>query len=200
MAIRYKYQDNVYNSLDEIREHIWQTNHIVFGKADTVEEFADWSYTVTKEEYDPMDEMELEALRKYVNQAKEIAFNEYSTSKYTYIDSSLGFPVNANDVANRNIEACILQVTKQANTLTEEGKMPFNCFDNEIRPLSKEELETIQLEVSENGTRAYGVKWVYETQIQAATTNAQLKALYQAGFDFRPDSQKEATEVTDSES
>lgn len=191
MEKRYKFNEQVFSSLDEIRDDIWQREHVVFGEADTVEAFAKWGYTVTEEEYDPFDEMDLEALRTYVNMAKDQAFNEYSTSKYTYIDSSLGFPVNANDVAFRNIEGCILQAEKGSATLTAEGMVPFNCFDNEIRPLTKAQLEQIQLEVSENGTRAYGVKWAYEQQIEQAATNAQLKGLMDAGFDFRPDSQKE---------
>ena len=58
--------------------------------------------------------------------------------------------------------------------------------------LTAAQLTQLKLEVSENGSRAYGVKWTYRQQIDSINDKEQLKELYRNGqWNFRPDSQKE---------
>ena len=113
----------------------------------------------------------------------ESAFDSYRESKNTYINSSLGFKANANVTAYNNVDGILLQAQMGASTLS-EGKVAFMDFDNQVQMLDADQLKILKLEISENGSRAYSLKWQYRTQIEQAQTNAQLKELM--AFNFNP--------------
>ena len=182
MAIRYLYNDQKYTSLWSLRQAIWANEHKAYGNPVTQEEFNEIGINVTVEEYDPLDEMDLEALRARCLSILEQQFTSYRNASTTYINSSLGFKANANITAYNNVDGILLQAQMGASTLS-EGKVAFMDFDNQVQMLDADQLKTLKLEISENGSRAYSVKWQYRTQIEAAQDRATLKGLMTFKFD-----------------
>ena len=195
MAIKYKYNNQEYFSLKQLRDAIYSIENKLYGNPKTQEEFTELGLEVEVIEFDPLDDLTVEQLRNNCQVAMNAAFTAYRNSSKTYIDSSLGFPVNANEVAYQNIDGCLLQAQQGSASLSEEGKVAFTDFNDNLQMLTAEQLTQLKLEVSENGSRAYGVKWTYRQQIDALEDKEQLKELYRNGqWDFRPDSQKESKE------
>lgn len=184
MATRYLYNSQKYTSLWSLRQAIWKNEHKVYGNPTTQEEFQEIGLNVTVQEYDPLDEMDLEQLRARCLSLLENQFTQYRNASTTYINSSLGFKANANVTAYNNVDGILLQAQMGAATLSEDGKVAFMDFDNQVQMLDADQLKTLKLEISENGSRAYGLKWQYRTQIEAAQDNATLKNLMT--FNFNP--------------
>lgn len=193
MATRYLYNDQKYTSLWSLRQAIWTNEHKVYGNPTTQEEFQEIGLAVTVETYDPLDEMDTEQLRARCLSILEQQFTTYRNSASTYINSSLGFKANANVTAYNNVDGILLQAQMGASTLSEDGKVAFMDFNNEVQMLNADQLKTLKLEISENGSRAYGVKWQYRAQIEAAQTNAELKNLMV--FNFNPPADEGASEA-----
>ena len=184
MATRYLYNDQKYTSLWSLRQAIWKNEHKVYGNPTTQEEFQEIGLNVMVENYDPLDEMDTEQLRARCLSILEQQFTTYRNSSNTYINSSLGFKANANVTAYNNVDGILLQAQMSASTLSEDGKVAFMDFNNEVQMLNADQLKTLKLEISENGSRAYGLKWQYRAQIEAAKDNATLKNLMV--FNFNP--------------
>lgn len=200
MAIKYKYNNQEYYSLKQLRDAIYSIENKLYGNPKTQEEFTELGLEVEVIEFDPLDDLTVEQLKENCQVAMNAAFTEYRNSSKTYIDSSLGFPVNANEVAYQNIDGCLLQAQQGSASLSEEGKVAFTDFNDNLQMLTAEQLTQLKLEVSENDSRAYGVKWMYRQQIDALNNKEQLKELYKNGqWDFRPDSQKETQKETTEE-
>ena len=195
MAIKYKYNNQEYFSLKQLRDAIYSIENKLYGNPKTQEEFTELGLKVEVIEFDPLDDLTVEQLKNNCQIAMNAAFTEYRNSSKTYIDSSLGFPVNANEVAYQNIDGCLLQAQQGSASLSEEGKVAFTDFNDNLQMLTAAQLTQLKLEVSENGSRAYGVKWTYRQQIDSINDKEQLKELYRNGqWDFRPNSQKESNE------
>lgn len=175
MATRYLYNDQKYTSLWSLRQAVWANEHKAYGNPQTQQEFDDIGLEVTVEEYDPIDEMDLEAVREQAMNDMEHAFNTYRNASTTYINSSLRFKANANITAYNNVDGLVLQAKAGSSTLSEDGKVAFMDFDDQVQMLTAEQLETLKLEISENGSRAYGIKWMYRTQIEQAQDKDTLK-------------------------
>lgn len=196
MAVRYVYNNQKYNSLYQLRQIIWEQENILYGDPKTQEEFDAEPLLkgkVVVEEYEPLEELSIEILRKKCKSGMNRVFQEYRSSSKTFITSSLGFPVNANDEAYQNIDGCIRQAKRGASTLDDEGRVAFSDFNDTLQMLTAEEIEKLALEVSENGSRAYGVKWLYREQIDATEDKQTLIGWIKTSpWDFRPEDQKKA--------
>lgn len=200
MAIKYKYNNQEYYSLKQLRDAVYSIENKLYGNPKTQEEFTELGLEVEVIEFDPLDDLTVEQLKENCQVAMNAAFTEYRNSSKTYIDSSLGFPVNANEVAYQNIDGCLLQAQQGSVSLDGEGKVAFTDFNDNLQMLTAEQLTQLKLEVSENGSRAYGVKWTYRQQIDSMSDKEQLKELYKNGqWDFRPDSQKKSEEESSEE-
>lgn len=84
--------------------------------------------------------------------------------------SSAGFEINADDVANRNIEGLVFVLTDGESTL-------FRAYDNRFYDVTREQLETMRKEIVFNSQRLYQRKWQLEAAIEAAKTPDELKAV-----------------------
>lgn len=173
MAIRYLYNNQKYTSLSALRRAIGEVDRLTYGVATTQEDFdkLPLQNKVTVEEYDPLDEIELETLRSQRMSQMKQAFNAYRVSSQTAITSSLGFKVNANIDAFDNVDGCIAQIENGvvvAQAENEEAVIAFMDFNNEAHNLTLEQLKTLKAEIAQNGSRAYAKKWEYRSQIQAA--------------------------------
>lgn len=187
MAIRYLYNNEKYNSLYALRQAIGKTERLIYGNPQTQEDFdkLPLKNKVTVQEYDPLDEMDIEVLRIQVMRNMKAAFNAYRTSTATSIESSLGFLVNANVDAFDNVAGCIAQIEQgvvRPIAEEQEATIAFMDFTNTPHDLTLEQLNVLKAEIAQNGSRAYAKKWEYRTQIQAADREA-LKTMTSFSFE-----------------
>lgn len=87
-----------------------------------------------------------------------------------WVMSSLGFEVDANEVANTNIDG-LIKTTKA----TGQEPVYFCDKNNQYHALGLTELETLQLEVIQNGQQLYAQKWKYRDSINAAITVEEIE-------------------------
>ena len=96
---------------------------------------------------------------------KSSAF-EQTENKEMYIVSSLGYKVNADPKALRNIEVLI-----------DLGVTQFRNYDNETVEVTTDNLKTIKSEISINSVKLYQQKWAMQDLINKAETKEELDAI-----------------------
>ena len=89
-----------------------------------------------------------------------------------WVMSSLGFKADANETANTNVDGLIKSMTakNEATTL-------FCDYDNAYHPVTLENLQTLQLEIIQNGQALYAQKWAMRNAINAATKAEEIEAV-----------------------
>ena len=98
----------------------------------------------------------------------EAAFD--TTSREAHCTSSVGFEIDADETANRNIEGLVLVMQPEKTTL-------FRAYDNTFHEVTREQLETMRKEIVVNSQYLYQAKWTMEAQIQAAETAEALDTI-----------------------
>lgn len=187
---KYKYEGQEYNSEWALRRAMKYVSLPKELTDDILERFG-----IEKIEV-PSPTTDLETARKTALSRLEQSFNLYSESKDSYITSSLGFKANCRYRAFMDVSGLILQaknadtVAQQENEEATPATVAFMDFDDTPHQLTASQLETLALEISQNGTRAYGVKWAYRTAIESAESPEDIAQITTAGFDFRPEDQK----------
>ena len=111
----------------------------------------------------PLEEFKKEKLNELSQ--KSSAF-EQTENKEMYIISSLGYKVNADPKALRNIEVLI-----------NIGITQFRNYDNETVEVTTDNLKTIKSEIGINTVRLYQQKWAFEDLINKAKTKEELDAI-----------------------
>ncbi|MCZ4065738.1 DUF4376 domain-containing protein [Oxalobacter aliiformigenes] len=96
------------------------------------------------------------------------AFEE--AAKTAHLMSSVGFEIDANETANRDIEGLTLVMNDTDTTL-------FCDYNNQFHEVTKADLETMRREIVANSQRLYQIKWQYRSLIEAATTVEELDAI-----------------------
>ena len=93
------------------------------------------------------------------------AFNIASENAHCL--SSVGFEIDANETANRNISGLILVLNEGETTM-------FRAYDNSFYEVTKEQLVIMQKEIVANSQSLYQRKWELETAINACQTVEEL--------------------------
>ena len=88
------------------------------------------------------------------------------------IDSSVGFPVNADDTSNTNIAGLISYLEATGAETTN-----FMGFDNALHIVDLDDLKTMQVELSVWGQALYAYKWQVREQINAAENKEAVDAI-----------------------
>ena len=114
----------------------------------------------------------LEVVRTFKGQNLEQSFDEIYNSKHLKLQSSLGFEINANNVANTNIDGLIKVLRKTG----QEGVL-FRDYNNELHKVTLDDLETMQMEIIMNAQTLYAKKWELENAINNATTMEELLSI-----------------------
>lgn len=97
--------------------------------------------------------------------------NAFDTAASTaHLTSSVGFEIDANEVANRNIEGLTLVMGDDDTTM-------FCDYNNGFHEVTKAQLETMRKEIVANSQRLYQIKWQYRSLIEAATTVEEIEAI-----------------------
>ena len=111
----------------------------------------------------PLEEARTEKLAEL-----ERAFN--TASHKAHCTSSVGFKIDADEIANRNIEGLVLVMQPEETTL-------FRAYDNTFHEVTREQLETMRKEIVVNSQYLYQAKWTTEAHIRAAETAEALKII-----------------------
>ena len=115
----------------------------------------------------PLEEARTEKLAEL-----EAAFD--TASHKAHCTSSVGFEIDADEIANRNIEGLVLVMQPEETTL-------FRAYDNTFHEVTREQLETMRKEIVVNSQYLYQAKWTMEARIRAAET---AEALDMITIDF----------------
>lgn len=86
--------------------------------------------------------------------------------------SAVGFEIDANERANRDIQGLITMMES-----TGSEKTSFCAADNSFHEVSVEQLKTMQLEVIQYGQQIYAKKWQIRTAIEQAADFDAVKAV-----------------------
>lgn len=111
----------------------------------------------------PLEEARTEKLAEL-----EAAFD--TASREAHCASSAGFEIDADEIANRNIEGLVLVMQPEKTTL-------FRAYDNTFHEVTREQLETMRKEIVVNSQYLYQAKWTMEARIKAAETTGELEAI-----------------------
>ena len=111
----------------------------------------------------PLEEARTEKLAEL-----EAAFN--TASHKAHCTSSVGFKIDADEIANRNIEGLVLVMQPEETTL-------FRAYDNTFHEVTREQLETMRKEIVVNSQYLYQAKWTMEARIRAAEPAEALKII-----------------------
>lgn len=90
-----------------------------------------------------------------------------AAAKEAHCTSSAGFEINADEIANRNIEGLVLVMPAGGTTL-------FRAYDNSFHEVTREQLEIMRKEIVINSQYLYQAKWTFEAQIMQAQTEETL--------------------------
>lgn len=121
----------------------------------------------------------LPELEAYKEQRKiELNTLHEAAEKEAHILSSLGFEIDANDRANRDISGLLL-------TIEESKTVKFCDYSNIMRDVTRADLETMQIEIVKNAQSLYAQKWLYRSQIDNSKSSTALSNL---SFTFRYES------------
>lgn len=93
-------------------------------------------------------------------------------SETAHRKSSVGFEIDANETANRDINGLIVVMEARGK----ETEL-FRAYDNTFHEVTLDNLKTMLVEISEHGQKLYARKWQLEISIQAATTAEELDAI-----------------------
>ena len=115
------------------------------------------------------------APQKTLGQARASKLSELNAafsraSETAHCLSSVGFEINADETANRNIEGLTLVLEPGESTL-------FRAYDNSFHEVTKEQLETMRREIVKNSQWLYQAKWTVESQVESAETIEALEAI-----------------------
>lgn len=113
----------------------------------------------------------LPELDAYKEQRKsELTTLHEAAEKEAHVLCSLGFEINANDRAYRDVQGLLLT--------TNDGEMvQFRDYSNIVRTLTKNDLITMQKEIVLNMQSLYSQKWMYRSYIESCESSAQLNNL-----------------------
>ena len=132
------------------------------GKPNTVPRY-EWNnlweqYT----DVEPIEHLKTRMLNE-LNTAHEKAESE------AYVVSSLGFTIDADNRANRDIDGILKTIGN--------GTVMFCDYENEFHELNRAQCETLQVEIIQNAQALYAQKWAYRAQVEGAESVDELNAI-----------------------
>lgn len=102
----------------------------------------------------------------------ELSQKHHEAEEIGVIQSSLGFPVDANERANRDVSGLISQME-----MTSIDKTQFCDANNDFHEVTLDNLKTMQLELIQYAQSLYATKWQLRAAIEAASTVDELNAI-----------------------
>lgn len=103
---------------------------------------------------------------------RELSQKHHEAEEIGVIQSSLGFPIDANERANRDVSGLISQME-----MTSVDKTQFCDANNDFQEVTLDNLKTMQLELIQYAQSLYATKWQLRAAIEAAKTVDELNAI-----------------------
>ena len=139
----------------------WQNNTVAITDTE-ISELNGWTYLKGHAPKKSLEALKEEKLKELSSKASQF---EQTENKNMFLKSSLGFRVNADPKAKRNID-----------TLIELQVQTFRDYDNVIHnDITVQDLETIKREISLNAVNLYNQKWTIEAEIKSLETIEAVK-------------------------
>lgn len=139
----------------------WQNNTVAITDTE-VSDLNGWTYLKGYAPKKSLEEFKEEKLKELSSKASQF---EQTENKNMFFTSVLGFRVNADSKAKRNID-----------TLIELQVQTFRDYDNVIHNnITVQDLETIKREISLNAVNLYNQKWTIEAEIKSLETIEAVK-------------------------
>lgn len=104
-----------------------------------------------------------------VRKLQELNVSHEMAEDGAHVVSSLGFTIDANDRANRDIDGILKTIG--------EGTVMFCDYENKFHELNRAQCETLQAEIIQNAQALYAQKWQYRTQVEASESVEELESL-----------------------
>ena len=121
-------------------------------------------------EFGEIEEFVRDLETERANKLSELSTAFEDASEMAHLTSSLGFEIDANETANRDIEGLTLVMSDTDTTM-------FCDYNNEFHEVTKAQLETMRREIVANSQRLYQIKWRYRSLIEAAATVDELDTI-----------------------
>lgn len=102
----------------------------------------------------------------------ELSQKHHEAEEIGVIQSSLGFPVDANERANRDVSGLISQME-----MTGFDKTQFCDANNDFHEVTLDNLKTMKLELIQYAQSLYATKWQLRAAIEAAKTVDELNVI-----------------------
>lgn len=151
------YKINDIFTLDEYAERVNFCNENGYYIEEIEQKDGVRQFTIKEPTKPSIEELRVQKLTELNSLAFEL---EQTENKNMVITSSLGYRVNADPKAKRNID-----------TLIELEVPTFRDYDNEIHlDMTIDKLKTIKREISMNAINLYNQKWVMEKEIKSLKT------------------------------
>ena len=113
-------------------------------------------------------EKTLEEVRQEKLNELNSKFSQVESS--AYVESSLGYTIDANETANRDLEGL-------TTVMTDEETRYFCDYNNEMHPVTRSDCLTMRKEVIANCQNLYTQKWLMRDQIEKAQTKEELEKI-----------------------
>lgn len=165
MIKKYIFNGVEFSSERMVRQAIWRSDRKAFGKPKTAEEWLKLGVTYI-EEQEPIETLKARKLL-----AIKQAFLLWRNNNATLI-SSLGFKIDSNERANTDVSG--LLVDREDN---QEALITFRDANNAFHALTYTQVKILQKEIIANGNFAYEQKWLFDSQVEGATTKEDLDAI-----------------------
>lgn len=166
----YTYNEQNYYTESAVRQAIAEQENKAFGVPETAEEWLDLGVVYTEEEIvEPVKTLDQLKTEKLIELNRE--FDRASERAYT--ESSLGFTIDADATAKRNLDGLITSIEEGAL----EPPVYFMDYNNELHPVDLAGLKTMRLEVIANGQALYQAKWAIRNAIESAESEEQLNEI-----------------------
>lgn len=101
---------------------------------------------------------------------EQLAQAQLEAEANAHIQSTVGFEIDANDRANRDISGLLV-------TTGETDIVQFCDYQNVLHPVTFSQLKVMQEEIIQNAQYSYAQKWAYRDAINTATTKEELDAI-----------------------
>lgn len=167
----YTYNNTDYYSERSVRQAIADQENKAFGVPENAEEWLELGVLYREEEI-VQPEKTLEEVRREKLFALNNTFETASENAYT--QSSLGFTIDADATAKRNLDGLITSIEEGA---LEDNTVYYMDYNNELHLVGLTQLKTMRLEVIANGQRLYQEKWLIRNAINEAETIEELEEI-----------------------
>lgn len=172
MITKYIYKEKEYNNAWQVRQAISKEENLAFGEEPAEGKVEFWKELGVTYIEEPAPEPDLFILKQ--QKLREISRNaeEWRTDT-AVVESSLGFTADSDNNAKDDVEGLLVKYAPEK----EKATITFRDANNEFHQLTYDQLNTLHLEIIENGLYMYEQKWSMQAQVESAQSVDDIEAI-----------------------